>query len=104
MIRRVLLLICAVLALSGMAQAGGRSSCRAELADVFTVRCTLEQTVVAVGNFEMAAGFDWRPLQRLEPTPYTALLWLDSSWWAALEVGNRWGAAWFVSVAFGLRW
>jgi hypothetical protein len=102
--RRLLWLICAVLAFSSLASAGGRSSCRAEYAEALTVRCSFEQTVFSIGDFELAAGIDWRPLQHLEPVPYSALIYVTDAWWAALEIGNRWGAAWFVSVAFGMRW
>jgi hypothetical protein len=101
---RAVCLICIVLAFSSVALAGGRGQCRAEYAEIFSIRCSLEQSLISIGGFELAAGMDWRPLRHLEPVPYTVLIYVAETWWAALEVGNRWGATWFVSVAFGMRW
>jgi len=84
------------------ASAGGRAACRAEFGLEARLTCYAEEVVWRVGLFEIALGLEYRTPDLI--TPYTALAYYDSTWWAVLEVGRGFSGAWRWAIGVGVRW
>lgn len=86
-------------------QAGGRAACSVAYNVDWRARCFVEQTLFAVGPFEIAAGVFLEPHRSWVPYPYTMVGWFEEWWWATIEFGKPIDHAGIhAALSFGIRW
>jgi hypothetical protein len=98
---RLAILTLILLAL-GFASAGGRAACRAEFGLEARLVCYAEEVLWGVGPLEIALGVEYRTPDLI--TPYAAIAYYHSTWWALLELGRGFSGAWRWAIGVGVRW